>query len=201
MSFFSIDCSTEIASLFLKAKNKTFIKVLQSDKSNNDLLMENILDFFAENKLSFDDITKIYVNQGPGKFSGLRASLSIAKGICISKSLDLYGYDNFIWSSASFYNKKKNILSIFKFKEKYFLKKFNSSLENISEVEEINYIEKLKKYSNYFIVVDKNQSKHFDASVLKLNNLFTVDLDHKILELLQKKGLLNEDLITPLYLS
>jgi len=163
--------------------------------------MENILDFFAENKLSFDDITKIYVNQGPGKFSGLRASLSIAKGICISKSLDLYGYDNFIWSSASFYNKKKNILSIFKFKEKYFLKKFNSSLENISEVEEINYIEKLKKYSNYFIVADKNQSKHFDASVLKLNNLFTVDLDHKILELLQKKGLLNEDLITPLYLS
>jgi len=201
MSFFSIDCSTEIASLFLKVKNKTFIKVLQSHKSNNDLLMKKILDFFNENKLSFDDITKIYINQGPGNYSGLRTSLSIAKGICISKNLNLYGYDNFIWTSVSFSNKKKNILSIFNLRKKYFLKRFNSNLENISEVEEINHIEKLKKYNEDFIVIDKNQSKHFDKNILRLDNLFMVDLDHKVLELLQKKGLLNESLIRPLYLS
>ena len=46
MNFLSIDCSTDIGSLFLKAKNKTFSKILQSDKSNNDLLTKNILDFF-----------------------------------------------------------------------------------------------------------------------------------------------------------
>ena len=48
MSFLSIDCSTEEGSLFVKAKNKTFSKILQSDKSNNDLLMKQILDFFNE---------------------------------------------------------------------------------------------------------------------------------------------------------
>ena len=46
MNFLSIDCSTAIGSLFVKIQNKTFNKVLQSDKSNNDLLMKQILDCF-----------------------------------------------------------------------------------------------------------------------------------------------------------
>jgi len=70
MNFLSIDCSTDISSLFVKTKNKTFSKILQSNKSNNDLLMKQILDFFKENDLKFDDISKIFVNQGPGNFSG-----------------------------------------------------------------------------------------------------------------------------------
>ena len=68
MNFLSIDCSTDIGSLFVKAKNKTFSKILQSDKSNNDLLMKQILDFFEENNLSLDNISEILVNQGPGNF-------------------------------------------------------------------------------------------------------------------------------------
>ena len=87
MNFLSIDCSTDIGSLFVKTKNKTFIQVLQSDKSNNDLLLKQILDFFAKNNLKFDDIEEIFVNQGPGNFSGLRGSLAIAKGLCIAKNL------------------------------------------------------------------------------------------------------------------
>jgi len=79
MNFLSIDCSTAIGSLFVKTKNKTFSKILQSDKSNNDLLMKQILDFFEGNKLKFSDISQIFVNQGPGNFSSLRGSLATAK--------------------------------------------------------------------------------------------------------------------------
>ena len=43
--------------------------------------------------------------------------------------------------------------------------------------------------------------KDFDNKILKLNNLNIVDLDHNELEFLQLKGLLNESLIKPLYLS
>ena len=43
--------------------------------------------------------------------------------------------------------------------------------------------------------------KHFSDKILKLNNLNIVDLDHNQLEFLQLKGLLNEELIKPLYLS
>ena len=201
MNFLSIDCSTDIGSLFIKIENKTFSKVLQSDKSNNDLLMKQILVFFEENNLKFDDISQIFVNQGPGNFSGLRGSLAIAKGISLSKNLNLFGYNTFIWSCAKFFNKKDPIYSLIKFREKYFIKKFDKNLNSISKIEEIKEEEIINKYSNKFKVIPKNATKYFDKKILKLNNLSIENLDHNELEFLQLRGLLDKDLIKPLYLG
>ena len=201
MNFLSIDCSTDVGSLFVKTKNKTFSKVLQSDKSNNDLLMKQILDFFKENNLKFDDISKIFVNQGPGNFSGLRGSLATAKGVSLSKNLNLFGYNTFIWSCVKFFNKKDSIFSLIKFREKYFIKKFDKNLKSTSKIEEVTVDEIINKYDNKFNVIPKNVVKYFDEKILKLNNLSIVDLDHNELEFLQLKGLLDEELIKPLYLS
>jgi len=201
MNFLSIDCSTDTGSLFVKTKNKIFSKVLQSDKSNNDLLMKQILDFFMENNLEFDDISQIFVNQGPGNFSGLRGSLATAKGVSLSKKLNLFGYNTFIWSCARFFNKKDSIYSFIKFREKYFIKKFDKSLKSTSRVEEITVDEIIKKYDNKFKVIPKNAIKYFDEKILKLNNLSIVDLDHNELEFLQLKDLLDKQSIKPLYLS
>ena len=44
-------------------------------------------------------------------------------------------------------------------------------------------------------------TKYFDGNLLKMNNLSVVDLDYNELEFLQLKGLLDEKLIKPLYLS
>ncbi len=201
MNFLSIDCSTETGSLFVKAKNKTFSKVLQSDKFINDLLVKKILDFFEENDLKFDDLSQIFVNQGPGNFSSLRSSLAIAKGISISKNIRLCGYNTFTWACAKFFNKKDFIYSLIKFREKYFIKKYDKKHKDISKAEEVTEKEILEKYNNKFIVIPKNTSKYFSEKILKLSNLDIVDLDHNELEFLQLKGLLNEDLIKPLYLS
>ena len=201
MNFLSIDCSTDIGSLFVKTKNKTFSQVLQSDKSNNDLLMKQILDFFKENNIKFGDISEIFVNQGPGNFSGLRGSLAVAKGVSLAKNLNLFGYNTFIWSCASFFNKKDSTFSLIKFREKYFVKKFDKNLSSASKVEEVTADEIIKKYDNKFKVIPKNIIKHFDEEILKLNNLNIVDLDHNELEFLQLKGLLDKGLIKPLYLS
>ena len=150
MNFLSIDCSTDIGSLFVKTKNKTFNQLLQSDKSNNDLLMKQILDFFTENNIKFSDISKVFVNQGPGNFSGLRGSIAIAKGLCLSNNLNLFGYDTFIWSCTKFYNKKDNICSLVQFRGKYFIKKFDKSFTSISNVQEVTLDEIIKKYDNEF---------------------------------------------------
>ena len=201
MNFLSIDCSTDLFSLFIKTKNKTFNKILQSDKSNIDSLMKNILDFLNENDLYFNDISSIFINQGPGNFSGLRGSLSIAKGICLSKNLNLYGYNTFLWSCAEFLNKEKDIYSIIQFRKKYFLKRFDKSLNSISRVEEITKDEIIENYDTKFKVIPINIKKNFDENILKLNNLSAVNLDHNRLETLQLRGLLDKDLIKPLYLS
>ena len=201
MNFLSIDCSTDIGSLFVKTKNKTFSQVLQSDKLSNDLLMKQILDFFEQNNIKFADISNIFVNQGPGNFSGLRGSLATAKGVSLAKNLNLFGYNTFIWSCANFFNKKDPIFSLIKFREKYFVKKFDKNLNSTSKVEEVTVDEIIKKYEDKFNVIPRHMIKFFDKKILKLNNLNIVDLDHNELEFLQLKGLLNEELIKPLYLS
>jgi len=201
MNFLSIDCSTDIGSLFIKIKNKTFNKILQSDKSNIDLLMQQILDFFMENNLNFEDISQIFVNQGPGNFSGLRGSIAVAKGISLSKNLNLSGYNTFIWSCAKFFNKQESILSFIEFREKYFIKKFDRYLRATSKIEEVMDHEILKNFKNQIKVIPNNKIERFDKKILKLNNLHFADLDHNELEFLYLKDLLDKDLIKPLYLS
>jgi len=201
MNFLSIDCSTDIGSLFIKTKNKTFNKILQSDKSKNDLLMKQILDFFKENNIKLTDISQIFVNQGPGNFSGLRGSLATAKGVSISRNLHLYGYNTFIWSCAKFFNKKDFICSIINFRKKYFIKNFDKNLKSISTIKEVTQEEIIKKYNDKLKVIPKNMIKYFDDEILKLQNISIIDLDHKELEFLKLRGLLDEGLIKPLYLS
>ncbi len=190
-----------LGSLFIKTKNKTFSEVLQSDKSNNDLLMKQILDFFEKNNLEFADISKIFVNQGPGNFSGIRGSLATAKGLSLAKNLDLFGYNTFIWSCTKFFNKKKSILSLIKFRDKYYMKQFDKNLKSNFKIKEVTVDEILKKCNNEFSVVPSNLIDSFDKKILKLNNLSIVNLDHNALEFLQLKGLLDNKLIKPLYLN
>jgi len=201
MNFLSIDFSMVNSSLFVKTKSKTFIKTLQIEKLNNDFLMQNILDFLKKNNIEFSDLSKIFVNQGPGNFSSLRASISIAKGISITQNLELLGYNSFVWLCAKFLNKKDFFYCLIEFKNKLFIKKFNKDLKSISKIKEVTENEILQKYDNKIIATSQNTIKHFSQKILKLDNLNVVSFDHKDLELLELKGLLNKDLIKPLYLS
>ena len=201
MNFLSIDCSTDLGSLFIKVENKTFNKILQSDKYNNDLLMKQILDFFIENDISFGDISAILVNQGPGNFSALRSSLATAKGISLAKNLKLFGYNTFLWSCIKFFNKQDIIYSLIKYREKYFVKQFDTNLISNKKAKEITKREITEKYNNNFKVITKKAAKYFDKEILKLNNLNIVTLDHNELEFLRLRDLLEKNLIRPIYLS
>ena len=97
--------------------------------------------------------------------------------------------------------KKKSIYSFIKFREKYFVKKFNKNLKSASKIKEVSKQEIIKKYYNEFKVVPKNIAHYFDDAILKLNQLNIIDLDHNELEFLQIKGLLDKKVIKPLYLS
>ena len=174
---------------------------MQSDKYSNDLLMKQILDFFVQNDLTFRDISEILVNQGPGNFSALRSSLATAKGISLAKNLKLFGYNTFLWSCIKFFNKQEIIYSLTKYKEKYFVKKFDTNLISNTKVEEITKDEITKKYNNNFKIVTQRVAKYFDDEILKLNNLNIVTLDHNELEFLRLRDLLEKSLIRPIYLS
>ena len=49
-------------------------------------------EFLKNKNLKIDDISKIYVNIGPGSFAGKRNSLSVVKAFNIAKKIDYYCY-------------------------------------------------------------------------------------------------------------
>ena len=92
-------------------------------------------------------------------------------------------------------------IGIIKFREKYFLKRFDKSLNTVLKAQEITKDKIIENYDKEFKVIPTNIKKNFDDQILKLNNLCVVNLDHNRLETLQLRDLLDKDLIKPLYLS
>ena len=86
------------------AADKIFFKVINDNESytsdypnsreNFDKFVTLLFDFLKENKININEINNIFVNQGPGKFSGIRASISAVKALSLTNKLNLYGFDS-----------------------------------------------------------------------------------------------------------
>lgn len=74
--------------------NKNFYIHDLEQKKNNDQLVLNILNLIKKYKVNINNNFSILVNNGPGSFSSIRVSLAVAKGIKISKNINLFGYKN-----------------------------------------------------------------------------------------------------------
>jgi len=64
------------------------------NKTDIDQLVLSVLNMIKKYKVNIDDDFSVLVNSGPGRFSSIRASLAVAKGIKISKKINLFGYKN-----------------------------------------------------------------------------------------------------------
>ena len=78
--------------LGLRINKDFFIKNFHKKKTSNEKLVREILDFIDSHNVNLDETFSVIVNQGPGSFSGIRISLAVAKGLEISKKVNLYGY-------------------------------------------------------------------------------------------------------------
>ncbi len=93
-NFLIINCIGEDDKLGLRINKDFFIHKLKKVKNNNDKLVFEIMNFLKSHNAKIDDNFSVIVNQGPGSFSGIRISLAVAKGLEISKKVQLYGYNN-----------------------------------------------------------------------------------------------------------
>ena len=91
-NFLIISCTGKNNLIGLKFNNKFFKEKLQNNINSNNLLVSNILSFLKKNKVKLNNKYAIIVNMGPGSFSSLRISLSVAKGIQIVHGSKLYGF-------------------------------------------------------------------------------------------------------------
>ncbi len=93
-NFLIISCTGKNDKVGLKHNNNFFIQDFQTKFQNNDVLTSTILNFIEKHKVNVDKNFSILINYGPGKFSSIRAALSVAKGIKISKNVKLFGFKN-----------------------------------------------------------------------------------------------------------
>ena len=92
-NFLILNCIGVDNKIGLKVNNKFYIHSFDF-KSNNDQLVMNILNLIKKHKVKINNNFSILVNSGPGSFSSLRSSLAVAKGIKISKNINLFGFRN-----------------------------------------------------------------------------------------------------------
>ena len=93
-NFLIISCTGKNNSIGLRSYNKFFKEKLQNNINSNNLLVSNIISFTNKHKVKLSDKYSIIVNIGPGSYSSIRISLSVAKGIQIALGSKLYGYKN-----------------------------------------------------------------------------------------------------------
>ena len=92
--FLIINCTGKDDKIGLKINNSFYIHNFQTKTKNNEILVLTILNFLKKYKVNIDSNFSILVNSGPGSFSSIRVALSVAKGIKISKNIQLYGFKN-----------------------------------------------------------------------------------------------------------
>ena len=93
-NFLIISCTGKNNSIALRTDNKFFKEKLQNNINSNNQLVSNIINFAKKYKVKLSKKYSILVNMGPGSFSSIRISLSVAKGIQIVLGSKLYGYKN-----------------------------------------------------------------------------------------------------------
>ena len=84
------------------ANDKIFFKIMADDKSytsefsnnreNFDKLLILLVKFLENHQINIKNLKNIFINTGPGKFSGIRASIAIAKALSFTSEIDLYEF-------------------------------------------------------------------------------------------------------------
>tara|TARA_B100001248_G_scaffold242491_1_gene210074 strand:- start:382 stop:765 length:384 start_codon:yes stop_codon:yes gene_type:complete len=112
--FLIINCIGKDDKIGLRINNDFYVHDFNQKVNNNDKLVISILNLLKKYKVNINQSFSTLVNNGPGSFSSIRVSLAVAKGLKISKNINLYGYNNADLSQFSLVNIdlliKKNLI-------------------------------------------------------------------------------------------
>ena len=89
-----IDAANEKIVFVIIADRQSYTTRYLNSRENFDKFMKLLLYFLNKKKVEINNIDRIYVNLGPGKFTSLRISLSIAKAISLVNKGILIGFQS-----------------------------------------------------------------------------------------------------------
>ena len=114
-----IDATNEKIFLMIITSSNIYNITHENTKINYEKLTKLINDFLISYRLKITDISRIYVNIGPGSFAGIRNSFSIVKAFNVAKDIDYYCYsiDDFKGEEDLSYENIPNLCDKFKIKK------------------------------------------------------------------------------------
>jgi tRNA A37 threonylcarbamoyladenosine modification protein TsaB len=110
-----IDATKEEVFFSVITELQSYTTTYINSRENFDKFIDLLLIFLKKYKIELKDIKKIFVNQGPGKLSSIRTSISIAKAIALSKNISLFGFNSKDFEGKDYQKilklEKKNLLN------------------------------------------------------------------------------------------
>ena len=89
-----VDAATDKIFFKIIVDKESYTSEYLNSRENFDNFAQLLFNFLKESNTSIKEINNIFVNQGPGKFSGIRISISIVKALSITNNLNLYGFSS-----------------------------------------------------------------------------------------------------------
>ena len=89
-----IDAANEKIFFSIITETRSYTTTHTNSRENFDKFINLLLDFLSKNKIILDNVENIFINQGPGKFSSIRISVSIVKALSVTNKLNLYGFNS-----------------------------------------------------------------------------------------------------------
>ena len=110
-----IDAASDKIFFKIITKSKSYTTEYGNSRENFDKFVFLLFKFLKENNIKIEQINNIFINQGPGKFSSIRISISIAKAIALSKNISLFGFKSNDFEESNYEKilklEKKNLLN------------------------------------------------------------------------------------------
>lgn len=132
----------------------------KSNESRADFFLKIVDDVLNDVNVKFDEVDKIAVNIGPGSFTGIRVALSVAKGLAVSKNLEIIPFTSF-----DFLQDKNNVV-LAGFSDFVYLKEKNGDLSCVR-------ISELESNEKFFVCDEKVlkmlEQKGFEAVLVEKN--------------------------------
>ena len=199
-NFLVVNCTGKNNSIALKINNKFFIKKLQTNFIKSEILALEVVNFVKKYNIELNNDFSIFINSGPGSFSGVRISLAVAKGIHIAKNTKTYSYNSFLINAAPYLAQKREIVSI---------QKTNSFYYYCKGTFETNYhftypkkidLNKIKKMESLLIIPVEIKNDEITKNI-NPQKIRIAEFNLKNIDLLIENKLIENKLIKPLYLS
>ena len=200
MNFLIIDGTSKKINFFSHYNNYSYSQSFESSKNNFEQFSVLLFNFIEKNKILLKKMNNIFINEGPGNFSGIRTSIAVSKGISITRKISLFGFNTFDLCSCNI--SVHTFMLIQKNEKEFFIKECNENNKEeknpkIISFEELNFYKNNKKI---FINLDKINKKRIEEACEK-NNVDFKDVNYMNILLLYEKNLITKKLIKPLYIS